>query len=350
MLYDNNYSPIFFDQKDAALQIILHGHRIATNGSVRLMPTPQQWDAIPHLISRRADRARGQLSARLAYSAYHLHYQVLVRAEPGGVRVSVNLAARLPKALVSRAGFNLEFLPSIYMDKAYDVNGKVFGVLPRYPEDRMISAPGKLGYPGEPWYVRQWHKALGYTEPLPFAQGRRITLAVGDPLDRIRIRSQSGPLLLYDGRDVAQNGWFVVRTLIPAGKTHDAVVWHIRPSYIPGWVRPPMIAHSQVGYTPAFRKVAVIELDRRFKGPKTVTLLRLTGHGAYRKVFTGELTRPMRWLRYDYVKFNFSSVRKPGLYEIEYAGERSEVCPIAQDVYGETWQTSLVGFLAEQMD
>ena len=42
MLYDDNYSPVFFDQKDAAMQIILHGQRIATNGSVRLLPTPEQ--------------------------------------------------------------------------------------------------------------------------------------------------------------------------------------------------------------------------------------------------------------------------------------------------------------------
>ncbi len=350
MLYNDDYSPIFFDQKDAALQIILHDHRIATNGSVRLLPTPQQWDAIPHLISRRADEVRERLSARLSYPAYHLRYQVLVSARPGGVRVSVNLAKPLPKALVGRAGFNLEFLPSLYMDKAYEVDGKVFGVLPRYPEDRMVSAPGKLGYPGEPWYVRQWHKALHYMEPQPFAQGRRITLAVEDPLDRISIRSLTGPLMLYDGRDVAQNGWYVLRTLIPAGKTRNAVVWHIRPSYIPGWVRPPMIAHSQVGYASDFRKVAVIELDRRFKGPKTATLLRLTANGAHRKAFTATVSKPVRWLRYDYVKFNFSSVRKPGLYEIEYAGRRTHVFPIAKDVYGNTWQTSLDGFLAEQMD
>ena len=350
MLYEDNFSPIFFDQKDAALQIILHGHRIATNGSVRLMPTPQQWDAIPHLIRRRADRARERLTARLSYPAYHLHYQVVVAAEPGGVRVSVNLAHPLPKALLGRAGFNLEFLPSIYMDKAYALDGKVFGVLPRYPEDRMTSVPSGLGYPGEPWYVRQWHKALGYTEPLPFAQGRRITLAPEDPLDRISIRSQSGPLLLYDGRDVAQNGWYVLRTLIPAGKTRDAVVWHIRPGNIPGWVRPPMIAHSQVGYAADLRKVAIIELDRRFQGPKRATLLRLTAGGAYRKAFTGPVSKPMRWLRYDYVKFNFTAVRQPGLYAIDYAGERTGVFPIAQDVYSNTWQTSLDGFLAEQMD
>ena len=350
MLYEDDYSPIFFDQKDAALQIILHGHRIATNGSVRLMPTPQQWDAIPHLITRRADASRGRLSAQLSYPAYHLHYQIVVSAEPGGVRVAVNLARPLPKALVGRAGFNLEFLPSLYMDKAYEVDGRRFGVLPRYPEDRMISAPGKLGYPGEPWYVRQWHKALGYTEPLPFAQGRRITLAVEDPLDRVSVSSRTGPLMLYDGRDVAQNGWYVLRTLIPPGKTRDAVVWHIRPSYIPGWVRPPMIAHSQVGYGSDFRKVAVIELDRRFKGPKSATLLRLTVDGVYRPAFTAAVSTPVRWLRYQYVKFNFSSVGKPGLYAIEYAGRRSGVFPISKDVYDDTWQTTLDGFLAEQMD
>src|SRR5690242_21045809 len=56
MLYDDDYSPVFFDQKDAAMQIILHGQRIATNGSVRLAPTPEQWDAIPHLIARHADK------------------------------------------------------------------------------------------------------------------------------------------------------------------------------------------------------------------------------------------------------------------------------------------------------
>ena len=350
MLYDDTYSPVFFDQKDAALQIILHGHRVATNGSVRLMPTPQQWDAIPLLLTHRTDPAHERLSARLAYPAYHLQYQVLVAAEPGGFRLSVNLAAPLPKALVGRAGFNLEFLPSRYVDKAYAVDGKVFGVLPRYPQDRMIRSPSRLGYPGEPWYVRQWHRALGYTEPLPFARGQHITLAVNDPLDRISIRSASGPLLLYDGRDVAQNGWYVVRTLIPAGKTRNAVVWHIRPNNIPGWLRPPMIAHSQVGYAAQFRKVAVIELDRRFHGPRHATLLRLGRNGRYRKVFSAALSKPMRWLRYVYVKFNFSAVTTPGLYAIEYAGTRSAVFPIARNVYGHTWQSSLDGFLAEQMD
>ncbi|HEY7889524.1 MAG TPA: glycoside hydrolase family 9 protein [Steroidobacteraceae bacterium] len=350
MLYDDNYSPIFFDQKDAAMQIILHGHRIATNGSVRLSPTPEQWDAIPHLITRQADREHDRLAASVSYPAYNLHYHVVVAAEPGGVRVSVNLDKPLPAALVGRAGFNLELLPSLYIDKAYSVDGKVFGVFPRSPEEQMTAVPPKPGEPKSLWYVEQWHKAKGYTQPLPFATGKSMTMAVEDPLDRISVTSETGPLLLYDGRNEAQNGWFVLRTQIPAGKTEGAVVWHIRPSYIPDWTRPPMIAHSQAGYAAAFPKVAVIELDPRFKAPTTAALLRLADDGTYRKVFEGPVSTPKAWLRYKYAKFDFSSVEEPGLYVVEYAGRRTDVFPIAADVYGDTWQTTLDGYLAVQMD
>jgi endoglucanase len=350
MLYSDTYSPVFFDQKDSALQIILHGARIATDGSVRLLPTPEQWDPVPQLIARRADKPHERLTARVSYPAFHLKYQVVVAAEPGGVRVSVNLDHPLPARLLGRAGFNLEFLPSIYMDKSYEADGKVFGVLPRTPEDRMIRVPPRAGDPKAPWYVQQWHRAKDYTQPLPFASGKTITLAVEDPLDRISVSSDTGPLLLYDGRDEAQNGWYVLRTLIPAGMTKGAVIWHIRPSYIPDWIRPPMIAHSQAGYASDFAKVAVIELDPRFKAPRAATVLRLSSDGTYRTVFQGPVSSPERWLRYDYARFDFSAVRKPGLYVIEYAGRRTDVFPIARDVYDKTWQTTLDGFLAVQMD
>ena len=41
-LYDSTYHPVFVDQKNTAMEMILHGQRIATNGDVRLMPTPEQ--------------------------------------------------------------------------------------------------------------------------------------------------------------------------------------------------------------------------------------------------------------------------------------------------------------------
>jgi endoglucanase len=350
MLYDDAFSPVFFDQKDAGMQIILHGHRIATNGSLRLLATPEQWDAIPTIKAHKPDPEHDRLTADLSYPEFHLDYHVIVAAEPGGVRVSVNLDQPLPETLVGCAGYNLEFLPSIYMDKAYVIDNKVYGVMPRYPEDRMTTAPPKPGDPKRVWYVEQWHKAEGYTEPLPFASGESVTLAATDPLNRITVTSDSGPIGMFDGRDKAQNGWYVLRTLIPAGKTTDAIVWHIRPNYIPDWTRPPVIAHSQAGYAADFQKIAILELDPNFDAPKTAKLLRLSDDGSFQQVFEGPVTASRPWLRYVYSKFDFSSIKDPGLYQIEYAGQRSDVFPIAQNVYDKTWQTTLDAFLAVQMD
>lgn len=350
MLYDSAFSPVFFDQKDAGLQIILHGNRVATNGSLRLLATPEQWDPIPTIKAHQPDREHDRLTADLSYPDYHLDYHVVVAAEPGGVRVSVNLDRPLPEILVGRAGYSLEFLPSIYIDKAYVVDNKVFGVMPRYPEDKMTTAPPRTGDPKQVWYVEQLHKAEGYTEPLPFASGQTITLAASDPLNRISVTSDSGPLQLFDGRDKAQNGWFVLRTLIPAGKTKDALVWHLRPNYIPDWTRTPMIAHSQAGYAADFQKIAIVELDPNFHATGTAKLLRLSGDGSFQQIFEGPISKPTPWLRYVYAKFDFSSVKDPGLYAIEYGGQRSDVFPMAENVYDKTWQTTLDGFLAVQMD
>src|SRR5580704_16852050 len=118
-LYDSTYHPVFVDQKNTAMEMIFHDQRIATNGDVRLMPTPEQWDLVATLKGRQADRANNRLTANLAFPAFDLSYTLEVAAEPGGVKVSINLDKPLPPKLAGRAGFNLEFLPSIYMGKAY---------------------------------------------------------------------------------------------------------------------------------------------------------------------------------------------------------------------------------------
>jgi endoglucanase len=113
ILYQNTYHPVFVDEKNAAMQMILHGQRIATNGDVRLMPTPEQWDLVAKLKGAKTDKENNRLSADLSFPTYQMDYTVEVTAEPGGVRVSVNLDKPLPEKLAGRAGFNLEFLPSI---------------------------------------------------------------------------------------------------------------------------------------------------------------------------------------------------------------------------------------------
>ena len=349
-LYDNTYHPVFVDQKNSAMEMILHGQRIATNGDVRLIPTPEQWDLVATLKGRHADKENNRLTADLAFPAFDLSYTVEVAAEAGGVKVSINLDKPLPEKLAGRVGFNLEFLPSIYMGKTYLVDGTKAGLFPRTPNDLMVKVLPLGDEPKKAYYLEDWDKAKGYTEPLPFAQGKSITLGVDDALARINVKSDTADLMLFDGRNRAQNGWFVLRSLIPSGKTAGAIVWHIRPDVIPNWTRPPMIAHSQVGYAPGFQKVAVLELDPKFNAPKTAKVLRLMEDGSYKQVFDGPITPATPWLRYVYSKFDFTPVKDPGLYVIEYADQRTAPFPISQDAYAKIWQDSLNHHIAEQMD
>jgi endoglucanase len=349
-LYDSTYHPIFVDQKNTAMEMILHGQRIATNGDVRLMPTPEQWDLVATLKDRHADKTNSRLTAELGFPTFDLSYTLEVAAEPGGVKVSINLDKPLPQKLAGRAGFNLEFLPSIYMGKAYLVDGTKAGIFPRTPNDPMTKVLPLADEPKKAYYLEDWDKAKGYTQPLPFAEGKSITLGVDDALSRVNVVSDTANLMLFDGRDRAQNGWFVLRSLIPAGKTTGAIVWHIRPDVIPNWTRPPMIAHSQVGYAPGFSKVAVLELDPKYNAPKTARVLRLMEDGSYKQVFEGPITPSTPWLRYVYSKFDFTPVKDPGLYVIEYADQRTAPFPIAKDAYANIWQDSLDHHLAAQMD
>jgi endoglucanase len=349
-LYDSTYHPVFVDQKNTAMEMILHGQRIATNGDVRLMPTPEQWDLVATLKGRQADKANSRLTASLAFPAFDVSYTLEVAAEPGGVKVSINLDQPLPPKLVGRAGFNLEFLPSIYMGKTYLVDGSKAGIFPRTPNDRMIKMLPLSDEPKKAYYLEDWDKAKGYTQPLAFVEGKSITLGVDDPLARISVVSDTAALMLFDGRNRAQNGWFVLRSLIPSGKTTGAIVWHLKPDVISGWTRPPVIAHSQVGYAPGFSKIAVLELDPKYSGPQTAKVLRLTEGGAYQQVFDGPISPSTPWTRYVYSKFDFTAVRNPGLYVIEYAGQRTAPFPISKDAYANIWQDSLDHHLAVQMD
>ncbi len=324
----NHFSPIFFDEKNAGIQIVLHGERIATDGEVRLNPTPEQWDPVPMFGERTLGAAPGQIVVRSSYPKEKLDYRVKVTPEEGGFRIAVDLDAPLPPELVGKAGFNLDFLPTAYFGKTY-LMGDRPGLFPRNPNGPMATD--------------------GSGDPQPMASGARsVTLSPEDPSTRVTI-SANTPLALYDARNRAQNGWFVVRSLIAAGAKEDAVVWHVRPNLIPGWKGAPVVSFNQAGYTPQRSKVALIELDPAFDGPDKATLVKL-GDTGEKAVFTAPLQQRGKWLRYKYAAFDFSSVREPGVYAISYAGRMTNPFPIAQDAYARIWQPSLDTYLPVQMD
>jgi len=243
----------------------------------------------------------------------------------------VNIDKPLPVELEGKAGFNLEFLPSAYFEKAYLING-ISGTFPLYP--------------GGPMEMDN----SGVVQPKAIAKGKTLVLAPEDPERCIKISTVENDLSLFDGRNKAQNGWYVVRSLIPTGKTGKVVEWYIEGKTIPGWIRKPVIAHSQVGYHSDQKKVAVIELDTNDTYLKSASVYRITENGTLIRKFEGKTKIWGKYLRYNYLEFDFSTVSDSGLYVIEYGKNRTLPFRIARDVYKNAWQPALDVFLPVQMD
>jgi len=294
LVFSNWYDGNFSDAKISGVELIHHEVRTATNGDVRLSPTPGQWDAAPNLIGRAVNTAEGSIETSLAYPDYEFQYTIKAEARDEGILLSVNLERPLPPELEGRAGLNMEFLPSAYFRKAYLMDGQS-GIFPRYPSGPMAAADGAT------------------PEPKPFATGRTLVLAPEDPARRVAVRAIDSQLLLFDGRNTAQNGWFVLRSALPAGRSGRVVEWLLSASTLPNWVRPPVIAHSQVGYHPDQQKIAIIELDQNDQQLAAARLLKVTDGGELLEHYSGQVSSWGKYLRYSYASFDFTSVREAGL-------------------------------------
>jgi endoglucanase len=156
--------------------------------------------------------------------------------------------------------------------------------------------------------------------------------------------------LLFDGRNTAQNGWYVVRTLLPPERQGRAVEWFLTAATIPGWVRPPVIGHSQLGYHPNQPKRAVIELDPNDAPAASARVLKITGTGEVIEQYTGETQPWGRYLRYTYATFDFSAVRESGLYVIACGEARTAPFRIDPAIYEDAWHPTLDVFFPVQMD
>lgn len=333
LAFSNSPGGLFFDAKTSGIEIIHHGERTVTNGDVRLLPVPEQWDGMGELVDRKVDEETGVISTSLAYPELQFQYRVDARAVDDRVILSVHLDQPLPPSLVGKAGFNLEFLPSVYWDKSFLADGNS-GRFPRSPS----SAGGMV------------KNAEGLTEPAPFARGQQLVLAPENAEHRITIRNVDGELALYDGRTKAQNGWFVVRSLIPAGKSGKVLEWELQANAQASWVRQPVIGHSQVGYHPKQTKRAVLELDDRDTNTDKITLLRIETNGDKTSVLSATPEKWGDYLRYQYRVFDFSQVVEPGIYQLQYGDQLTSAFRIDDQVFADVWQPTLDYFYPVQMD
>ena len=340
------FQDIYPEGHQGGVGLILNGARVASNGDLRLEATPGQWQPIPVQRRREVDHEANAITAWLSYpdSSRHLkgfnpivypdlHFTYSVRVEGVGedFRIVVDLDEPLPDAWIGKVGFNIELFPTEYFGKSWYVDGAT-GLFPRQPNGPVV------------------RDADGVAQPVPLAVGRTFTAAPETETHRFTIESRTGDLQLLDGRNQHNNGWFVVRSLVPAGATRGAVEWIVRPHGIPGWTYAPVVHVSQVGYHPGQKKLAIVELDASDAGGGEVRVRRVNETGGFEDVKTGPASPFGPFLRYNYQTFDFTDVTRPGLYVVEYGDHRTQPFRIDEEVYSRhAWQPTLEYFLPVQM-
>jgi len=370
------FDDIYPEGHQSGVSIIMHGNRIATNGDIRFEPTPGQWQPVPKQRERKLNEAANTITARLSfpdssrhksgfnpmiYPDFAFNYTVKVKGEGASIIVTVDLDRPVPAEFAGKLGFNFELFPGILFGKSWIMDDKQ-GIFPRQPNGPLLEQPlnythtGNFNPAGKADFNNLTGQNKGYNPILaddviaaPYAVGKRFTVCPENPADKFVIESKGTDLKLYDGRMNHNNGWFVVRSDIAPGKTTGAVQWIITPNVIDGWKYKPVIQISQIGYHPDQPKVAFIELDKNDCKCETASLNKITEAGE-QEVFSDSGKDWGKFLRYNYLKFDFSNVKEEGLYRVRYGKSESSVFRIARDVYDRgAWQPVLEYFLPVQM-
>lgn len=333
LVFSNSFDGGFNDEKNSGIEIIQHGIRSIQGGAVRLNSTPEQWDLVPKMTFRNVDREKGVIEVGLRYEDYDFDSRIVVTSKGETVEIAVWLDSPVPEELAGKAGLNLEFLPSRYWLKTFLMDGRL-NRFPRYASSQTVTRPNSEKPRQFKGFKTYDDRGTGrFIDPLPIETGHNITMAMDDPERMISINSSDSELELYDGRMLAQNGWFVLRSVLPKNKTGKVVSWTVKPNAIDGWIRKPNIGFCQVGYTPEQPKVSVIELDKNDTPKNVAALMRINEDGTVSKSYEGKIETWGDYFKYNYVKFDFSDVKTPGVYYIQYDTVKTNNFIIDSHVY-----------------
>lgn len=339
------FSDYYPEGHQSGVSIIQHGVRVAANGDVRLEPSPGQWSPVPKEGKLSSDLELQRMSQRMwfpdsskngvgfnpvNYPDLQFFYDVHLEAGPeGSFIITVDLDEPLPKEWEGRVSFNLELFPGDLFGKSFlmDQEAGVFSDQPNGP-------------------LQEFH---GETLGMPMASGTTLSVAPESDMQRLVIHSPENPLELWDGRINHNNGWFVVRSPLQAGKTQGAMRWIVKAHTVDDWKYAPVIQASQLGYHPQQEKRAVVELDPTDQAQESFRIFKLGANGPG-QVLEGKVEPWGSFLRYQYVVLDFTSLTEEGMYQVEYGTQRSHAFRIGSDVYArDTWQPTLEYYLPVQM-
>lgn len=339
MAFDDFYP----EGHQSGVSIIMHGNRVASNGDVRFTET--EWSPTSKQGERKLDEELNTITTDLSFPVFKgqehgldkdftLNYKVKVRGAGESVIVSVDLETPIPAEFSGKVCFYIELFPGALFGKPWIMDDKQ-GIFPPQANGPANAKPDK--------------ERTRYIFNEPYAIGKRLTIRPDDPYNRLTIETKGADLQLIDGRMYEGAGWYIVAGELSAGAIDNAIEWVITPNVVEDWLHTPVIQISQVGYHPDQPKTAVIELDKRETHRSIPALYHITETGTI-NVLSAAGQEWGQFLRYNYLKFDFTNIKKEGLYKICYGSSESSIFRIAHNIYDRgVWQPVLEYFLPIQM-
>ncbi|MGE5646915.1 MAG: glycoside hydrolase family 9 protein [Acidobacteriota bacterium] len=316
LVFHNNYQV----GHQGGLQMLQREDRLLDSGDLFLVPKGGGREhAELRVLKREVDRASATATVYGEAPGLKLGYRIVTRTDGSRIFVTLKLDKPIDWTRVERAGFRIFLYPGAYYSKSFQ-GESASGVFPRQ-----------------------------FFEPVLAGGTHTLRVAQEDPGRAITFRRENGTLELADDREGNVQGWFPLVAPLAPGSAETEVAIEIAPSIDPTWVRPPVIAVSQVGYHPNQPKRAIFELDPRDRARESAALYKLELSGERKTVRAGAPKPWGKFLRYDYAVFDFSDVREPGVYVVEYRGQTAGPFRIDAGVYEKAWRPTLEYYLPAQM-
>jgi hypothetical protein len=315
LMFHNNY----LEGYQGGLQLIQNGERLLDSGELFLIERGGK--RVPlRALRREVDRSASNVTVIGQVGDTGKSYRLICSSDGGHLRITARFEESVDWKRYESAGFHVALYPAAFYSKSY------------------------VGETGHGVFVRQFSG-----QPTLLAGASSLRLAAEDRSRELLIRRlDGGKLALTDDRAQSPERWFSIDATIEPGTASPAVELEITPSLIDSWRRAPVIGISQSGYDPRAVKRAVLELDPRDPGSSAVHLYRITLDG--RQEVKSAPPQPWgRWLRYQYRIFDFTEVREPGLYLLEYEGQEAGPFRIDTEVLADVWKPTLRYFLPIQM-
>ncbi|MFN7992669.1 MAG: glycoside hydrolase family 9 protein [Bryobacteraceae bacterium] len=312
--FHNNYMV----GNQGGLQMIQSGERILDSGDLFVEAKGQDTGSV---VTRRVvDRSTGAVTVFGRVSGLQIDYRLVIRTDGSHIFVKMNLDRPLDWSKIQSAGFRIRLYPGVYVSKSF-VGESGSGVFPHQftGADVLLAGSHELRIGGE------------------------------DPLYSVLLSRDQGALVLSDMRRDGPEEWFVVAAPLTQGGTDTSVELKITPTIRPEWRRAPVIGASQAGYHPGQPKRAILELDARTTSFAQVRLFKLKLSGERTLARAGA---PKPWGVFHnsrYATFDFSDVREPGVYLLEYESASAGPFRIDSTVLEQAWQPTLEYFLPAQM-